>query len=144
LVKNVIWYKGHIQGNRSFNQGNNFPYYQAPLNCYEHVFQFVKPTDDAPIILPDVVHIKPVYKIVKGENILGHTAPFPKGIPYLLTKNLSINECILDPYSGSFTTARAAADFGLRSVSIELDKEYCQLGIKLLKQELSNSPTLFT
>jgi DNA modification methylase len=143
LVKNVIWYKGHIQGNRSFNQGNNFPYYQAPLNCYEHVFQFVKPSNDAPMSLPDIVHIKPVYKIVKGENILGHTAPFPKGIPYLIAKKLSNNECILDPYSGSFTTARAAADFGVKSVSIEYDKEYCQLGLKLLKLELSNSPALF-
>lgn len=143
LVKNVIWYKGHIQGNRSFNQGNNYPYYQAPLNCYEHVFQFVKPSEIAPLNLPDVVHIKPVYKIVKGENILGHTAPFPKGIPNLILRNLSIDDSILDPYSGSFTTARAACVFGVKSVSIELDKKYCELGIKLLKQEIADSPVLF-
>lgn len=142
LVKNVIWYKGHIQGNRSFNQGNNFPYYQAPLNCYEHVFQFVKPSKDTPLILPDVVHIKPVYKIVKGENVLGHTAPFPKGIPNLVVRNLKDNECILDPYSGSFTTARSAAGYGIKSLSIEFDRQYCQLGIKLLNLEIINSSEL--
>lgn len=143
LVKNVIWYKGHIQGNRSFNQGNNYPYYQAPLNCYEHVFQFVKPSEIAPLSLPDVVHIKPVYKIVKGENILGHTAPFPKGIPNLIIRNLSSEDCILDPYSGSFTTARAACAYGVKSVSIEFDEKYCELGIRLLKQEITFSPVLF-
>lgn len=143
LVKNVIWYKGHIQGNRSFNQGNNYPYYQAPLNCYEHVFQFVKPSKIPPLSLPDVVYIKPVYKIVKGENILGHTAPFPKGIPNLIIRNLSSENCILDPYSGSFTTARTACSYGVGSVSIELDKKYCELGIRLLKQETADSPVLF-
>jgi len=143
LVKNVIWYKGHIQGNRSFNQGNNYPYYQAPLNCYEHVFQFIKPSNNAPLILPDVVHIKPVYKIVKGKNILGHTAPFPKGIPNLIIKHLSQDECILDPYAGSFTTARSAADFRAKSISIEYDKQYCQLGVGLLKQEIGNALTFF-
>jgi len=144
LVKNVIWYKGHIQGNRSFNQGNNYPYYQAPLNCYEHVFQFTKPSKKAPLVLPDIVHIKPVYKIVKGENILGHTAPFPKGIPNLILKHLSEDEFILDPYAGSFTTSRAATGFGVRSVGIEYDKEYCQLGIRLLKKETGKPLALFS
>lgn len=133
LVKNIVWYKGHIQGNRSFNQGNNFPYYQAPLNCYEHVFQFVKPSKKPLILLNDLVNIKPVYKIVKGENILGHSAPFPEGIPNVLVKKMSKNEIILDPYSGSFTTSRVAMNYDIKSVSIELDKKYCELGIRLLK-----------
>lgn len=37
VIGNIIWDKGEIQGNRSFNQGNLTPYYQAPLNCWEHV-----------------------------------------------------------------------------------------------------------
>ena len=61
LVKNIIWYKGHIQGNRSFNQGNTFPYYQAPLNCYEHIFHFIKPPRKVNVILPDIVYFKPVH-----------------------------------------------------------------------------------
>lgn len=133
---NVIWYKGHIQGNRSFNQGNTFPYYQAPLNCYEHIFQFVKPSkENISINLPDIVYVKPVHKMVNGENILGHTAPFPKSLPNLLLRNMANDEIILDPYAGSFTTARAAFDLGVKSISIELDKSYCDLGIRLIKKE---------
>ncbi len=136
IKSNVIWYKGHIQGNRSFNQGNTFPYYQAPLNCYEHIYQFVKPSNEnISIELPDIANVKPIYKIVKGENILGHTAPFPKGLPNLLLQNMSKNEIILDPYAGSFTTARAAFNLDIQSISIELDKTYCSLGISLIKKE---------
>lgn len=42
IYSNLIWNKGEIQGNRNFNQGNNTPYYQAPLNCWEHIFVFSK------------------------------------------------------------------------------------------------------
>ena len=35
---NIIWDKGEIQGNRNFNQGILGPYYQSPLNCWEHIF----------------------------------------------------------------------------------------------------------
>lgn len=135
LVKNIIWYKGHIQGNRSFNQGNTFPYYQAPLNCYEHIFHFIKPPRKDNVILPDIVYFKPVHKIVNGENVLGHTAPFPLNIPTLLTKRMLYGEKILDPYSGSFTTSRAAMLSKISSIGIEYDRSYCDLGIKLMKNE---------
>lgn len=135
FVKNIIWYKGHIQGNRSFNQGNMFPYYQAPLNCYEHILAFRKPGENCDEIdLPDVINVKPVHKMVKGENILGHTAPFPMDLPRLLVKNMSPSQKILDPYAGSFTTARAAQECNVKSVCIELSKEYCELGLRLLSK----------
>lgn len=136
LTGNTIWYKGHIQGNRSFNQGNTFPYYQAPLNCYEHIFQFIKPGDsiERTMNLPDIVYFKPVHKMIKGKNTLGHTAPFPKSLPNILLKRMSKSEIILDPYAGSFTTARAAISFEIKSINIELDASYCDLGIKLINE----------
>ncbi len=138
LKSNIIWYKGHIQGNRSFNQGNTFPYYQAPLNCYEHVFVFEKPSEeDSKYSFPDIIHVKPVHKMVNGVNRLGHTAPFPKGLPNILTRQLSSDEIILDPYAGSFTTARTAMMSKPKSISIELSDEYCDLGIKLMEKEAS-------
>ena len=39
------------------------------------------------------------------------------------------------PVSGSVTTGRTAYRHGLRSVSIELQKEYAELGLKLLERE---------
>lgn len=135
IVDNIIWYKGHIQGNRSNNQGNMSPYYQAPLNCYEHVFYFRKPGNDLPKLdFPKIIKVHPVVKIVKGENILGHTAPFPLEIPGLLTSVLPHGSLILDPYAGSFTTAQKCLNDGHRSISIEKSLEYCELGVRLLSK----------
>ncbi|MBS9525907.1 site-specific DNA-methyltransferase [Litoribacter alkaliphilus] len=145
FVKNIAWNKGHVQGNRSFNQGNNFPYYQAPLNCYEHILYFRKKGEQIPRFnFPDIVNIKPFYKMVKGVNTLGHTAPFPKELPYLLCDKLDKGAIVLDPYAGSFTTARACMDKNISSINIEMSEEYCQLGLKLINTEnkQKNSPSL--
>ena len=137
LQGNVAWYKGEIEGKRNYNQGNRSPYYQAPLNCWEHCFVFRKPGGcEGEYPFPTILDAKPVYKIVRGENILGHTAPFPTAIPELLINNMAEGACVLDPYSGSMTTARTAHRYGLRSVSVELRKEYCELGIRLLEKEI--------
>ena len=135
IQDNIIWYKGHIQGHRSTNQGNNSPYYQAPLNCYEHILCFRKPSTQKDYIqFPSIVNIFPVVKMVKGKNVLGHSAPFPQSIPELLISRIQ-EGCILEPYAGSFTTARAARRKGLSSVNVEMSKEYCELGLKLIEQE---------
>jgi DNA modification methylase len=136
LHGNVAWYKGEIEGKRNYNQGNRSPYYQAPLNCWEHCFVFRKPGVSAGTYqFPVILDAKPVYKIVRGENILGHTAPFPSAVPELLIRQMDKGECVLDPFSGSMTTGRTAHRHGLRSISIELQKDYCELGIRLLEGE---------
>ena len=140
LQGNVAWYKGEIEGKRNYNQGNRSPYYQAPLNCWEHCFLFRKPCADADSYrFPVILDAKPVYKIVRGENILGHTAPFPPAVPELLIRQMEQVECILDPFSGSMTTGRTAHRHGLRSISIEMKQEYCDLGIRLLEGETDYS-----
>jgi len=136
LQGNVAWYKGEIEGKRNYNQGNRSPYYQAPLNCWEHCFLFRKPGVSADAYrFPVILDAKPVYKMVRGENILGHTAPFPPAVPELLIRQMHKGECVLDPFSGSMTTGRTAHRHGLRSISIEMQSEYCDLGIKLLSGE---------
>lgn len=133
---NCAWDKGEIQGNRNFNQGNFSPYYQAPHNCWEHIMIFSKgtPTFDK-TLLPKRILQKPVFKMIKGENTYGHSAPYPKHIPELLLKLLKNkkNATILDPFSGSMTTGRTAYENGVNSINIELKKEYCQLSLDLLK-----------
>ena len=136
VQQNIIWYKGNVQGHRSTNQGNNSPYYQAPINCYEHVFCFKKPGDVVPnISFPTILKASPVIKMIKGKNTLGHSAPYPEDVPNLLIDRI-YEGTILDPYAGSFTTARAAHNRCLRSVSIELSNEYCNLGLDLIKKHI--------
>ena len=136
LVRNIVWDKGEIEGKRNFNQGNRSPYYQAPFNCWEHILVFSKGDfQGSNSNLPFVLHAQPVTKIVKGQNILGHTAPYPKSIPNLLLELLESHSTVLDPYAGSMTTARAAYQHGMRSISIDYKEEYCNLGIKLLMEQ---------
>jgi DNA modification methylase len=141
---NVVWCKGEIEGKRNFNQGNRSPYYQFPFNCWEHVFVFRKPGGGSrEYHFPKILAAKPVIKIVRGRNILGHSAPFPRSIPNLLINGMRRGQCVLDPYSGSMTTSRAASGRGLRSVAIEMNREYCELGLRLFAEDIQKSFGLF-
>lgn len=73
----------------------------------------------------DIIKLNPTIKInSKGENTLGHTAPFPPAIPEFAVKTLSgKGEIVLDPFAGSFTTAIEAVKLGRIGVGIELNKK---------------------
>jgi DNA modification methylase len=138
LEGNTVWYKGEIEGKRNFNQGNRSPYYQFPFNCWEHILVFRKPGAGPRLHLPQLLAARPVVKMIRGKNVLGHTAPFPSVLPELLIDQLQAGQTVLDPYSGSMTTGRTAFRKGLRSVSVEVHLEYCKLGLKLLQQEVDD------
>lgn len=72
----------------------------------------------------DVVKFAPVIKInSKGQNTLGHTAPFPSEIPeYAVKVFTGVNESVLDPFAGSFTTAIESIRQGRNSIGMELNK----------------------
>lgn len=137
LNGNVVWFKGEIEGKRNYNQGNRSPYYQLPFNCWEHVFVFSKTgAGESKYQFPHILSTKPVFKIQDGKNVLGHSAPFPSTIPELLLKQMDASKCVVDPYSGSMTTGRAAYRRGIKSVSIDIHLEYCELGLRLLRGEV--------
>jgi len=46
------------------------------------------------------------------------------------------NDTILDPFLGSGTTARACKDLGRKCIGIEISKQYCDIAIKRLGQEV--------
>lgn len=136
IVGNIIWYKGEIQGNRSFNQGNLTPYYQAPLNCWEHIFILSKGQPDKKFdrLQSSIVSIRPVIKMVKGKNTLGHTAPFPVEIPDLLIDCLDDTDVVLDPFLGSGTTCISANRHNVNSVGIEVNDDYYLLSQKKIRE----------
>lgn len=139
-VGNVAWDKGEIEGNRNFNQGNYSPYYQAPLNCWEHILIFAKGEPSFDVLqLPKLIKETAVIKMIKGKNVYGHTAPFPEAIANLLFSLVSDTETIIDPFSGSMTTGIAALKKSRNSVNIEIHKEYCDLALDLLQKYLDSS-----
>ena len=192
FVDDFIWDKGEVQSERHKNGNKPYPFYQYPMNCYEHILIFHKHRKDetrypCPICgclkvngnayseiglrswecknlecferskanrgkrfslktimtqgsqddkyaiekefiqrwRRDIVKINPVIKInSKGENILGHTAPFPFDIPEFAVKMFSYpDDIVLDPFGGSFTSVIAAKQLGRIGVGIELNKE---------------------
>jgi adenine-specific DNA-methyltransferase len=43
---------------------------------------------------------------------------------------------VLDPFMGSGSTLRAAKDFGLRAVGIEIEENYCRIAVNRLAQDI--------
>lgn len=129
IVGNMVWNKGEIQGNRSFNQGNLTPYYQAPLNCWEHIIILSKGNPDNKYsgLVSQIKDIRPVIKMIKGKNVLGHDAPYPNDIPELIIKCMEDSDVVLDPFLGSGTTAIVANRYGINSIGIEKSDTYYEL-----------------
>ena len=85
----------------------------------------------------DIIRFPPVIKVnSKGENKLGHTAPFPEDIPemavYFYTHK---GDIVLDPFAGSFTTSIVANRLNRIGVGMELRKDLFE---KAIKDKLKN------
>ncbi|MDD5022307.1 MAG: site-specific DNA-methyltransferase [Endomicrobiaceae bacterium] len=210
FVDDFIWDKGEVQSERHKNGDKPYPFYQYPMNCYEHIFIFHKHRNDTtrypcPVCgclsvngnayseiglkswecknpdcfkrskanrgkrfslktimtqgrqeqlnvieqefvkkwRRDIIKINPVIKInSKGENKLGHSAPFPIEIPEMAVKLFSYkNEIILDPFGGSCTSVIAAKQLGRVGLGIELNKKMFE---KSIRANLQNKLKLFS
>ena len=76
-------------------------------------------------------------------NKVGHPAPFPIELPYRLIQLYTVKEEIaLDPFVGSGTACIAASKTGRKYVAYDIDKEYCRLAEKRIKEFLLQ-PILF-
>lgn len=135
IAGNIVWHKGEIEGKRNYNQGNRAPFYQLPLNTWEHILVLRKPGNMVEEVkFPGAIFCRPVLKWFNGENRHGHTAPFPEEIPDLLCSRLSRGARVLDPFAGSLTTASVCHSRGQRCISIELYESYCNLGLQKIAQ----------
>ncbi len=212
FIDDYIWDKGEVQTQRHKHGDKPYPFYQYPVNCYEHILIFHKHRLDktrypCPICgclkvndntqseiglqswecnnencfvrsksnrgkrfslktnitqrhqtkeykIPeslikkwrkDIVRFPPVIKInSKGENVLGHTAPFPEDIPEMAILNYTYpGEIILDPFAGSFTTAIVAAKYNRVGIGIELNKHLFRESVIEIVEEITLQPDLY-
>lgn len=198
FVDDYIWDKGEPQTKRHL--GNPpFPFYQYPVNCYEHILVFVKHRlDKEKIPCPvchtmlsqsnscsgigvqswecknpecsarsehgrgkrfsvrsvmmqdyqvednridreivnkwrrDIVPISPVLKInSKGENTVGHTAPFPEDIPEMAIRFYSgVGDTVMDVFSGTGTTCKVAKKLQRHYIGYEINKAFYDLSVE--------------
>ncbi|HRS02406.1 MAG TPA: site-specific DNA-methyltransferase, partial [Bacteroidota bacterium] len=90
----------------------------------------------------DIIKFPPVIKInSKGENILGHTAPFPEDIPEFAIRMFSYKgEYVLDPFAGSFTSVIVAKKLERIGIGIEINKEmFRKAGIENIKKNIGEN-----
>jgi site-specific DNA-methyltransferase (adenine-specific) len=74
---------------------------------------------------------------MKNKNIRVHPTQKPVELFQWLIKEYSVEtDLILDPFMGSWTTARACKDLGRNFIGFELEKKYCEIGEERLKQEV--------
>jgi site-specific DNA-methyltransferase (adenine-specific) len=55
-------------------------------------------------------------------------------IKRFIENSLKENEVVLDPFSGGFATCVGAEQLNRRSIGIELEQKYCDVGVKRLSQ----------
>ena len=106
------------------NRGKRFSLRSMTMNELKTTGNFIE-KDFLKKWRKDIIKINPVIKInSNGENVLGHTAPFPKEIPEMAIKLFSgVGEKVLDPFAGSFTTAIEAVKQKRIGIGIELNKK---------------------
>jgi DNA modification methylase len=76
-----------------------------------------------------------VWRFAPETERFGHPTvkPLPL-ISYIVRLSCRPGGTILDPFSGSCTTGRAAKDLGRRCVCIDREERYCEIGAKRMAQ----------
>lgn len=83
-----------------------------------------------------IKYFRPVWEDVRGQLRRDHPAPYPPEIPLRLIKMFSFaGDTVVDPFSGTGTTAIAAMESNRNSISIEIDPGY----VATLESRLTSS-----
>jgi site-specific DNA-methyltransferase (adenine-specific) len=77
----------------------------------------------------------PVWTDVRGQLRRDHPAPYPVEVPRRLIRMFSfVGDTVVDPFSGTGTTALAAAETGRSSISVEVVPRYVELTLVRLRE----------
>lgn len=89
---------------------------------------------------------KSVWKFAaERASKVGHPAPFPVELPYRLIQLYAFEgDVILDPFVGSGTACVAALKTNRKYVAYDIDKKYCDLAERRIKQFQQEQGILFS
>ena len=135
----VIWNKGRNRAGGTPMGSIPYPGGVVQLGNWEYVFVFRKPgtavypTDPdiraaSKLTTPEIAdNIYCVWDI-KPELNREHPAPFPVELPRRLIKLYSfVGETVLEPFTGSGTTLRAARNLSRNAIGFELEDKYLEV-----------------
>jgi DNA modification methylase len=79
-----------------------------------------------------------------GASTREHPAPFPVELAYRLIRMFSfVEDTVLDPFAGTFTTTIACIKAGRNSIGYEIDPEYFKIARKRVEEEVNQIGGLF-
>jgi len=71
----------------------------------------------------------------ESRSRIGHPAPFPVELPRRCIKLFSFaGDVVLDPFLGSGTTLIACLETNRTGIGVEINRSYCELAVKRLKE----------
>ena len=90
-------------------------------------------------------YTKSVWKFsAERASKVGHPAPFPVELPKRLIKLYTFeNDIVLDPFVGAGTSCIAALEIDRKYIGYDIDKNYCELAERRIKNFLQQKNTLF-
>lgn len=81
----------------------------------------------------DVFQFNLVKNVSKDKTAHPCQIPVPL-LEIFIKASSNKGDLVLDPFGGSFSTAAACKKLGRKSISIEIDKEYCNIGVERLNK----------
>lgn len=122
IKRTLVWVKNnHTSGDLEGDYGNKTEFL---LFCHKGRKELNGSRDTNVLTFPRV------------STLLHPTQKPVQIIQYLLEKSSKEGDLILDPFMGSWTTARACKDLGRNFIGFEVSEKYCKIGEERLRQEL--------
>ncbi len=140
----IIWNEGNISRRTAWGSfmSASAPYVIAPVEViivlYKKNWKKISGSKKSDITKIEFMEWTNGIWSFNGESKkrVGHPAPFPIELPRRCIKLFSfVGDTVLDPFLGSGTTLIAAYLNNRKGIGVDIDKEYCDLAIKRLRQE---------
>lgn len=140
----IIWNEGNISRRTAWGSymSASAPYVIAPVEIilvlYKNYWKKTSGSKKSDMTKSEFIQWTNGIWSFSGESKkrVGHPAPFPIELPKRCIKLFSfVGDTVLDPFLGSGTTLIACHLNNRKGIGADIDKEYCDLAIKRLKQE---------
>ncbi|HOK80826.1 MAG TPA: site-specific DNA-methyltransferase [bacterium] len=140
----VVWNEGNISRRTAWGSfmSATAPYVIAPVEIivvmYKNQWKKTSGTRISDITKKEFMCWTNGLWTFSGESKkkIGHPAPFPIELPTRCIKLFTfVGDTILDPFLGSGTTLIAAYLNNRKGIGVEVDRRYCELALKRLRNE---------
>ena len=148
----MIWEKPIGAANYAPLYQNGYPRWYMPFITTEHILIYSKgePNGNRGDKMEPIDRrwlerfASNVWRFNPETNGSGHPAPYPEILPATVIRFFThLGDTVLDPFSGSGTTAVAAEKMGRKFIGCDLSEEYVSMANRRLEQ-LKQNPELFS